>query len=145
MSAMPDWQTEHYFSESLCGQRLAGILYKMEVQEPTKDFPIQLHWLVFSLICGLVSNFKTIFQPRPDPKSEHSNSCPDSLPVGWIWTFRNPFDLCFGKSSANSGYLWVRLHVRACLAIFTNCWRPHSVSRSRPERQHPWEKERESD
>lgn len=45
--------------------------------------------------------------------------------------------LCFFKSRVNSGYLWIRLHVRACLAIFTKCWRPHSVSWSRPEKQHP--------
>lgn len=70
-------------------------------------------------------------------------SVPKASQWVWIWILRNPCDLCFGKSRVNSGYLWVRLHVRACLAIFTNCWRPHSVSWSRPERQHPWEKERE--
>lgn len=60
----------------------------------------------------------------------------------WIQILRNACDLCLGKSTVNSGYLWVGLHVRACLAIFTNCWWPHSVSRSWSERQYPWEREK---
>lgn len=60
----------------------------------------------------------------------------------WIQILRNAYDLCLGKSTVNSGYLWVGLHVRACLAIFTNCWWPHSVSRSWSERQYPWEREK---
>lgn len=51
-----------------------------------------------------------------------------------IQILRNECDLCLGKSTVNSGYLWVRFHVRACLAIFAKCWRPHSVSRSWSER-----------
>lgn len=92
---------------------------------------------------SLVSNFSA----KAWPNSTHWNSGSMRNPGRWVLTawiciLRKPCDLCIGKSRVNSGYLWVRLHVRACLAIFANCWRPHSVSWSRPERQHPWEKER---
>lgn len=88
---------------------------------PTKGFTIQLHQLVLSLSWGLA--ILKLFWPK-------------------IWILKPSAALCFIKSRVNSGYLWIRLHVRACLAIFTKCWRPHSVSWSRPEKQHPQKKKK---
>ncbi len=99
-----------------------------------------------------MSNFMTIFHPRSDQNPGTKNSALAAWKKSsrsilttswwvWIWILlRNPCDLCFSKSRVNSVYLWVRFLVRACLAVFANCGRPHSVSWSRPERQHPWER-----
>ena len=108
-----------------------------QMRSQSEGFTAWLHQLVISLIFELVSNFQGNFKSR--------QSQDDKLrPWREFKSEEKSCELCFfGKSRVNSGYLWVRLRVRTCLAVFTNSRRPHSVSGSRPKRQHPWEKQRE--
>lgn len=123
-------QHETVVVKSLGHETTVMITSTMKVQKPNKTFPLTS---LIDVFCHL----RVISGLFPSQNRSDESPVLTASTVGWIWMFQSSYDLYFGKSIVNSGYLWVRLHVRACLAIFTNCWWPHSVSWSHPERQHP--------